>query len=702
MSRSRNKWSFRRWRRRWKDRFAKLALRVRIWTDRHVISYETRRAWRRKWRRQSDKIGRGIESVGFRMIPHRPEAAPDTRWSRFQKKVQLFVDQRLYPVETRIQHGLALKALWREFSSPFRHASAWGRHWIDAFLLPVLSPAGFRKHVWNWKGLVVGVLVIAGLLAVPLWMLPALRSHNQEKWAAQARLLLSRGYYGLAYQNAARVLRANPENIAANRVVAEMQDRQGLSDAVAWRRRVVDGDDSASNQLALAATAIKFEPPPSATASRVLASIPRDATNSALFHDVMAQFDAKIGNLAEAESHYLAALSQNDDPELEFALAALRLRMRDPDKVAAAEQVLAGLATTQTNMTARVLRPLVLLAGSRGDYEKGLEYSAEILTGEAPTLDDRLVHLGLLFQKRDLERQSYLETLQTQVSANPVFVAQVAAWMIANGMAREAELWMQALPEPIQISDPVSVARADALVSLSDWKQLDRYLLERPWGTIEFVRQAMLAKANRGLANQRSAVAYFRRSKELASGMSLRLINLTRMVASWGWDAETDELLWEILDRYPNETWAANSLQRRYEDRKNTDGLRQVFDYQLRQSPHDAYLKNNLAMVMLLLRYDLRRAHQLALEAHQQAPNSAVNTSTYAFSLYVEGRVVEAKRIIDTIDKKTLRTPSIAAYYAIICHAVGDQQTALEYLPYAGQAKLLPEEKTLLDKVRAG
>jgi len=353
-------------------------------------------------------------------------------------------------------------------------------------------------------------------------------------------------------------------------------------------------------------------------------------------------------------------------------------------------------------MMVQALRPLVAIAANRGDYVKALEYSTQILTSESPTLEDRLVQLGVLIQKRDPQRERYLSTLQAQVSANPVFVAQVSAWMTANGQAREALTWLQTLNEGIRNSDPILLAQADAYVAVNDWRALDRFLLQRPWGTIEFVRQAMLARAHRGMGEARRATEYFRRAVDLASGMSLRLTSLTRMVASWGWEQETDDLLWEIFDRYPSETWAADSLLRRYWEKGNTEGLRQVFALQLKRSPKDPYLKNNLAMVMLLLKYDLPTAYRLASEAHQEAPGSAVNTSTYAFSLFVQGDYLRAKETLEALGDASLRVPSFAAYYAIICNALGETNTAQEYAARSRQAQFLPEERAMLEKVRAG
>ena len=573
---------------------------------------------------------------------------------------------------------------------------------MDSFLLPSLTPTGFRKRFFNWKGL-LGALALAGAVcAIPFWLLPSWAAHNEQKWAAQARLLLGRGYYALAYQNAARVLRRDEHNEEASRVVADMQDRQGLPDAVAWRRRVVDANNASSNQLALAATAIKFEAPPSPTAARVLAELPAAATNVVQYHTVMAQLESRGGNPAVAERHYLAALElAPGDEEIEFALALLRLQIRDPAKVAAGEQSLVALSS-QTNMAVRALRPLVAVTANRGDYLRALEYSTQILTSESPTLEDRLVHLGVLIQKRDPQREHYLGTLQAQVSANPVFVAQVAAWMTSHGQAREALAWMETLAGSIRAADPVLVTRADAYVAVRDWRGLEQFLLQRPWGTIEFVRQAMLARAHRGLGEQRAAAEYLRRATDLASGMALRLTSLTRMVASWGWEREAADLLWEIFDRYPAETWAADSLLRRHWERNNTEGLRQVFAVQLKRSPKDVYLKNNLAMVMLLLQRDLPTAHRLALEVHQQVPDSAVNASTYAFSLFLQGRHVEAQETLESIGFEALNVPSIAAYYAIVSNALGETNKARQYAELARQARLLPEEKALLEQVRSG
>ena len=230
---------------------------------------------------------------------------------------------------------------------------------------------------------------------------------------------------------------------------------------------------------------------------------------------------------------------------------------------------------------------------------------------------------------------------------------------------------------------------------------MEHFLLEQRWGTIEFVRQALLARAYRGQGERRASTDNFTRATDLASGMAARLTSLTRLVVTWGWDKEVDDLLWAMFDRFPNENWAADSLLKKYHDQNDTDGIRRVFALQLKRSPNDALLKNNLAMVLLLTGTDLPVAHQLAMESHQQSPLSAVNTSTYAFSLLIQGRSAEGRALMETLGPDVLKVPSIAAYYAIITEAAGDKQTASRYLEFARQANLLPEEKTLLERVRS-
>jgi hypothetical protein len=155
-----------------------------------------------------------------------------------------------------------------------------------------------------------------------------------------------------------------------------------------------------------------------------------------------------------------------------------------------------------------------------------------------------------------------------------------------------------------------------------------------------------------------------------------------------------------IFERYPKETWAADSLLRLYHERADTDGLRRVYARQLTRAPGDPYLMNNVAMLSLLRRVELPAAHKLALQAHKAWPESLANASTYAFSLHVQGKSLEARKILESFGPETLKVSSIASYYCIITHALGDMRTAKEFLEHSRPAQLYPEERAMLDVVR--
>ena len=704
MPEPRKKWSLRRWRRRWNDRLASLSLRWRLWFDRHILSYETRGKWARRFRRRSDKLGRAVESVGFKVIPHQPDADPDSGWRGVAKKFDAFVDERIYPPALRDQHLRAFLKWWPQFTSPFRHANAWVRHAIDDWLMPVLTPAGFHKRLVNWRGLAALLGLIAVVCVVAFLLIPGWRAHNNQKWAAQARLLLGRGYMTMAYQNAVRVWQRDNDNEDAGRVIADMLERQGGVDALYWRRKVVEIAPSITNKLTLAATAIKFEPPPCPTAARIIGEVKSNAVATVQFHVTAAQLYARNNKWPEAEAEYVSALAvEPANPETKLALALTRMRAPDREKISSAELLLTDLST-QTNTTVRALRALTSLAVARSDLDAALNFSKRILSEDGSNFDDRIAHLNVLTRRRDPDREKFLHLLQEQVSSNPFYVAQLAAWMIGNHEGTAALTWLDRLPPAIRRSDPVLLTKADAYAALSDWRGLENFLLkERSWGTIEFLRQTMLARAYHGQGDQQAFRSNFGRASELASGMAARLVNLTRTVSNWGWHQETDDLLWMILERYPKESWAADSLLRLYHERADTDGLRRVYAKQLSRAPGDPYLMNNVAMLSLLRRVELPAAHKLALQAHKAWPDSLANASTYAFSLHVQGKSLEARKILESFGPETLKVSSIASYYAIITHALGDTKTAQQHLELARQAQnLMPEEKAMLEAVKAG
>jgi predicted Zn-dependent protease len=701
MADSRKSWSFRRWRRRWQERFASARLRARIWFHRHVLSIERQREWKRRWRRKSDRLKRRVESVGFKVFPHRPDAAPDTWSKRMAKRWDAWVE-RIYPAASRVSQAAIFQKLWRENIAPLHALNERVRGWIDHYLLANFRPKTFRKRFLNWRGAVIAVTAKLLLVALVFWAVPAWRAHQEQKRAAQAQLLVSRGYYSLAYQNVIRVLRANESHEQASRVLADLLERQGAPDALTWRRKVADINPSVSNRLAWATAAIRFENPPSSTASRLLAEIATTASNTLDYRTVAAQFELRNGNLSQAETHFLAALTLKPaDPELELSLATLRLQSRDPQRLALADASLETLAA-QTNIGIRALRPLVFKRAASGQYARAKEYSQRILAAENSTFEDRIVHLRVLWESRDPQRESFLRTLQDQVSANAFYTAQLAAWMAANNLARPALAWLDQLPPTVRSAEPILQAIANLHATLGDWGGLEARLIRQRWGTMEFARLAWLSRCYRGLGDRRAAEEHLRRSTELASGMALRLASLFRNLESWGWQPEAESVLEELYVRYPQERWAGDLLLSRFYQRGQTADLKRILALQFDRDPKNIPLKNNLAMMLLLLKTDLPTGHRLAAEVHQHDPHSSVFASTYALSLHLQGRSAEGIAELQKLAPEALKNPNIAVYLTILSRAAGDSAAARQYARWARAAQLLPEERAMFESATRG
>jgi Flp pilus assembly protein TadD len=127
----------------------------------------------------------------------------------------------------------------------------------------------------------------------------------------------------------------------------------------------------------------------------------------------------------------------------------------------------------------------------------------------------------------------------------------------------------------------------------------------------------------------------------------------------------------------------------------NTRGLNKVYSTMASWTPKNFAVQNNLAATSLLLKLNLPKAHALAKEVFAEHSDQAIVTSTYAFSLHLQGRTKDGLAALGKLKPEALETPSVALYYGVLLCAAGDTNKAGKYLDIAQKADLLPEEKTL-------
>ena len=215
------------------------------------------------------------------------------------------------------------------------------------------------------------------------------------------------------------------------------------------------------------------------------------------------------------------------------------------------------------------------------------------------------------------------------------------------------------------------------------------------------MRHAFKARAFRGRELNAGAKSEWELALKSANDHQ-GLSTLLRLAASWAWESEGEELLWSIINRYPDDKVAFQVLNRTLFLNGRTRPLMMLYTQQLKRSPSDLALKNNLAMTALLLDAKEMKPYDLAREAYQKAPTNSSFASTFAFSLYLQGKYSEALKVMQTLKPKDLEDPSNAGYYGLILKATGDKLGASAYLGWASRALMLPEEKKLFDQARAG
>ncbi|TAL00866.1 MAG: hypothetical protein EPO07_09100 [Verrucomicrobia bacterium] len=291
----------------------------------------------------------------------------------------------------------------------------------------------------------------------------------------------------------------------------------------------------------------------------------------------------------------------------------------------------------------------------------------------------------------------FLATIQRQLATNAPAIYVIANWMNSNQRANEAITWLESLPEAMREQQPVSLALSDSFFTAEKWAELEKYLANRDWKELEFLRLAYLSHAADKREMAVIAEAHWRSAVREANDRLGALTALLSLAGKWNKQDQLEELLWRIGGRFSEAKWAYRELERRYFTTGNTLGLNKVYSAQLESDPGNQLLKNNLASTSLLLHTRLTEAHQLAFEIYSRETN-AITASTYAYSLHVQGKAPQGLAVLQMLDPDQLKRQPVACYYGLLLHVAGKVDQARPYLETAAHSRtLLPEEKRLVE-----
>jgi Tfp pilus assembly protein PilF len=546
------------------------------------------------------------------------------------------------------------------------------------------------------KRFIIAGIIVAVVLA-GLWHFgrPAYRRARETRALEQANKYLAKGDYANASLSARQALEFNPNNAEACRIMADLAEKARSPYVLDYRRRLVELAPTVQNKLLLASTALRVQEAPYPLAAQTLDDLKATAGNVANYHTVRAELALRLKQFDAAAAEFQQAIRLEPTNELnQLNVAVLQLQSTNASSLTTARATLERLRAS-TNVGPVALRWLVADSLGRNDLAAASKFSAELLADRRATLDDRLQHLTILQRSKNPDFQAYLSGLQRNALTNAPQVYGISSWMIGHNLTVEALTWLTNCPAKLRTEQPVPLAMADCYLSLKDWQGLDTWLQDQKWGDLEFLRFALLSRASGELRQRLAADADWRSAVRLAGDRLGPMTALLGMATSWGRTQAREDLLWQIAQRFPRERWTLTELERLCYTSGNTRGLNRVYTAMVSYSPTNFVAQNNLAATSLLLRTNMPDAHKLAKEVFEKHPDQPVVISTYALSLYLQGRSKDGLAAMQKLKPEDLASPSVALYYGLLLAANGETNKAGKYFDIAQKSSLLPEEKTL-------
>lgn len=540
------------------------------------------------------------------------------------------------------------------------------------------------------------LLGYAGYRGFELW--------KQNHWMSLAKSFAARGDAHSEFLALEQVLNSNSRNVDACRMMADLAQAARSPSALTWRERVVELDpDSSLDHLALAQTAVLARN--TATARKALDGVSAADKNTPAYFNVLGTLDVALDQPYQAQADFAqAARLDPSNPAPQLSLAVLQLHgtnSLDRQEARISLQRL-SLISTNAGIANAAKRELVLDALQNGDDSTALSFSKSLVQQTNAPFSDKLLRLDVLRTSKNAEYRGALASYEKGAAGNSDEIYQMTMWLMQHNLPTTALNWLQSLSPNTQTNMPTALLVAQCQMLAKDWTGLQNSISKQNWGKLDFTREAYLSRALREQGLFDASKAEWDVAVHSANGADQALTSLFRLAAEWDWQDESQQLLWSIVNNYPQEKWAETDLASMLYQSGSTRPLMQLFGIEANRNPNDLDAKNNLALTAMLLRAQELNPYDLTRQVYQKAPTNSFYACTYAFSLYLQGKNAEALKIMQQLTPQDLKNNSTDGYYGVILKAAGDNSDANAYLARSVRGQLLPEERALFQHAMSG
>lgn len=489
-----------------------------------------------------------------------------------------------------------------------------------------------------------------------------------------------------------RALSVDDQNVEATRLMAEINEAQDGPAALSWRIKVVQHEPNNHDDMLLwAKSAYRFGQ--REMAAHVLQSLPRDFQNrSADCQELLAGIALANHDFAGAETHFSrAAELDHRNPIHRINLATFRL-VNSPSKEVRTS-AFHDLHEALVDPEARLLATRALLAEAirNHDRENALQLADGLRVLPEHTFADELSCLDIV--PSPVSFQSVLADFEKRAETDAQKAIATGEWLNAHHLAPETLRWFAQLSAPVRSSVRLQIIAAEAYQAIGDWTGLAEFLKTHRWEDGDFLRRAMLLRAQRELAQP-----WEKEWEQLTDDVEANPPDgflLAQVVIGWKWRPKALKLLWDAATKPKTNSIALENLWNLYSETHETRELLRVARAQTEIDPANPTRKNNEAFLSLLVNGASGRAERLAREAFHSNPNIPEWAATYAYALHLEGKDAEAQRVMSALPPAALQHPGIALYAAIVLAGNGDPAGARETLAKLDAHGMLPEERKL-------
>jgi predicted Zn-dependent protease len=549
-----------------------------------------------------------------------------------------------------------------------------------------------------------GLIVLAVIAGFALGLLvfsvgPKLVSKWKEsRWLKQAETALKQNNFNAADDAAKQALQLNHDSLSACEILAEATEKQNRAETVVWRAEIarLRPRDTAS-QLNLASAALRFGQLD--TARKALESVPKENRESASYHVVAGWLARAQGDEASQERHFAAALEKEPANETyQYNLAAVRIKLPDPQKQAQARSTLERLAKSAA-FRAGSLRALLTDAIQRSDLEAADRFAQELQLSPQVTFSDELLCLDF-YKKLDQKKlAALLEKVKPLAARETDDLAALMGWMNANGRSADVLRWMEKLPSEKTARPPAAIEVADALSTKKDWTRLRRWTKGGDWGESEYLRLAYQAYA-RQQSRQEGAEAesLWHDAERACEENPEREIRLARLASKWNLPAQAEQLWLRVAHDPLSRREALDSLFAIYRANNDLPNLYLTAMRLHETSPDEPLIAAEYARLSLLLDRNREEGRRVAKEAFDQSPTEPPCAVAQALFLNSEGRTADGIAILQKLPPEKLHDPRVALYLALLLLNDGKSDAASEFIAEANSGFVFPEEKKLLEE----